>query len=158
MSNPVPHKIKLKVLAEWLQGIPRDKIALINGIGSGSVSGIIQQIKINDPDIDIMRLVAARLRKKGISLFEHAAASRIRNFLTGCGIAEDKIEKLFEDIVIHCYRLDLSERDFLLKIDEVSELSESFETPIQEVSLKITSLKNELEEKEREKLKAKGNS
>jgi cell fate (sporulation/competence/biofilm development) regulator YlbF (YheA/YmcA/DUF963 family) len=37
----------------------------------------------------------------------------------------------------------------LLKIDEISELSESFETPIQEIPFKITSLKNELEENER---------
>jgi hypothetical protein len=53
-----------------------------------------------------MRLVATNLRKKGISLFEHAAASRLRNFLIGCGITEDQIEKLFEDIAIHCYRLE----------------------------------------------------
>ncbi|MGN6347258.1 MAG: helix-turn-helix domain-containing protein [Candidatus Nitrosocosmicus sp.] len=150
MSNPVPHRIKLKVLSEWIQGIPRDKIARINGISSGSVSGIIQQLKINDPDIDLMRLVATNLKKKNISLFEHAATSRIRNFLTGCGISEDQIEKLFEDIVIHCYRLDIPEREFLSKINEVSELSEYFETPIQDIPFKITNLKNELEEIKRE--------
>jgi hypothetical protein len=110
---------------------PSRQIARIDGIGNGSVSGIIQQIEINDPDIDLMRLVATNLRKKGISLLEHAAASRLRNFLIGCGITEDQIEMLFEDIAIHCYRLDISERDFLLKIDEISKLSESFETPIQ---------------------------
>jgi hypothetical protein len=103
-------------------------------------------VKINDPDIDLMRFVAVNLRKKGTTLFDYAAASRIRSFLIGCRITEDQIEKLFEDIAIHCYRLDIPERDFLLKIDEVSELSESFKIPIQEIPLKILSLKKELED------------
>jgi hypothetical protein len=69
VSNPIPHKIKTKVIGEWIQGITRDKIARINGIGSGSVSVIIQQVKINDPDIDLMRLVATNLRKKRYNSF-----------------------------------------------------------------------------------------
>ncbi|MGN6349753.1 MAG: hypothetical protein ACTHLL_08405 [Candidatus Nitrosocosmicus sp.] len=46
--------------------------------------------------------------------------------------------------------MDIPEREFLSKINEVSELSEYFETPIQDIPFKITNLKNELEEIKRE--------
>lgn len=55
MGNRIPHQIKTKFLREWLQGISRDKIALDNNIGEGSVTGITQQAKNSIPDLDLLR-------------------------------------------------------------------------------------------------------
>ncbi len=63
MGNRIPHHIKTKVLREWLQGISRDKIALDNNISEGSVTGIIQQAKINTPDMDLLREIALGIKK-----------------------------------------------------------------------------------------------
>lgn len=151
VSNPIPHKIKIKVISEWLQGLPRDKIARINSIGTGTVSGIIRHIKFNDPDIDLMRYTALNLRKNNNkTLFEYAAATRIRNFLARNGLNEDQVEELLEDIAVHCYSLDIPIKDFLLLIHKVADLADSFETPIQEIPYKINCLKAKEEEMERE--------
>jgi hypothetical protein len=45
MVAKIPPSIKLKVLNEWLQGTFRIKIARKNGIGAGTVTGILQQAR-----------------------------------------------------------------------------------------------------------------
>ena len=81
MSNPIPHKIKVQVIHEWIQGIPRDKIAENNDIGRGTVTNIIQQFKINIPDIDLMRHTALQIKKEDLEIFSFAASTRLRKLL-----------------------------------------------------------------------------
>ena len=69
MSNPIPYKIKVQVIHEWIQGIPRDKIAENNDIGRGTVTNIIQQFKTNVPDIDLMRQTALQIKRRFRNIF-----------------------------------------------------------------------------------------
>jgi hypothetical protein len=64
MGSKTPYSVKLKVIEGWIQGISRDKIALDNDIGSGTVTSIIQQFKTNIPDLDLMRELALKLKKR----------------------------------------------------------------------------------------------
>ena len=65
MVAKIPTSIKTKVLIEWLQEFTRNKIAENNGIGAGTVTGILQQVRNNDiPDIDLMRKLALMLKKR----------------------------------------------------------------------------------------------
>ncbi|PWU81427.1 MAG: hypothetical protein DLM72_07075, partial [Candidatus Nitrosopolaris wilkensis] len=41
MPAAIEHQVKDKVINQWLSGETRDKIAADNGIGAGTVSGII---------------------------------------------------------------------------------------------------------------------
>jgi hypothetical protein len=69
MVAKLPPFIKVKVLNEWLQGLPRNKIAENNGIGAGTVTGIHQQARNNDiPDIDLMRALALMLQKENLDI------------------------------------------------------------------------------------------
>ncbi len=52
MTYKFPDTIKIQVIKAWIQGISRDKIAQENNIGTGTVTGIIQQTKSDTPDMD----------------------------------------------------------------------------------------------------------
>ena len=45
MPNQVPRSIILKVIRQWLQGPPRDMIALQNGLSAGAITNIINKWK-----------------------------------------------------------------------------------------------------------------
>jgi retron-type reverse transcriptase len=92
------------VLLEWIAGIPRDKIAINNGIGRGTVTNILVNLKINTPDIDLMRQTALLIKKEGLGIFSLAASIRLRKLLEQFKITEDQIEKLLEVIDGYCFK------------------------------------------------------
>jgi predicted transcriptional regulator len=140
LSNPIPHKIKVQVLYQWIQGISRDKIAENNDIGRGTVSNIIEQFKTNVPDIDLMRQTVLQIKKENIAIFSFAASIRLRRLLEDLEITEDKIESLLEEINIYCFKQEITPKDFVLKINEVSDLAMDLQTPIH----KLPSFVNQL--------------
>ncbi len=127
MGNRIPHQIKTKVLREWLQGISRDKIALDNNIGEGSVTGIIQQAKINTPDMDLLRETALKIRNENIDVNYFASSVRLNKKLNRLGLTEDRIEKLLDEINIYCYSYQRDEKEFVSNIDEVFNLASSLD-------------------------------
>jgi hypothetical protein len=71
MVAKIHPSIKTKVLNEWFEGFTRNKIAENNGIGAGTVTGILQQARNNDiPDLDLMRGSCFNVKKdKVLTLF-----------------------------------------------------------------------------------------
>ncbi len=149
MGNCIPNQIKTKVLREWLQGISRDKIALDNNIGKGNVTGIIQQAKINTPNMDLLRETALSLRKENIDLSHFAFSVRLNKKLNRLGLTEDKIEKLLDEINIYCYRYQRDEKEFVSNIDEVFNLASSLDISPYDIPSHIN--KNTMQLKELDK-------
>jgi hypothetical protein len=52
MPSTLDELIKRRVIQQWFNGIPRDKIAADNNIGAGTVSGIINNYKTQLEDSD----------------------------------------------------------------------------------------------------------
>lgn len=127
MGNRIPQQIKTKVLREWLQGISRDKIALDNKIGEGSVTGITQQAKNNISDLDLLREIALSMRKENLDLNHFASSFRLNKKLSRLGLTEDKIEKLLEEISNYCYIDQRDEKEFVSNMDEVFNLASSLD-------------------------------
>ncbi len=127
MGNRIPHQIKTKVLREWLQGISRDKIALDNNIGEGSVTGITQQAKNNIPDLDLLREIALVIKKENMDVNHFASSVRLNKKLNRLGLTEDKIEKLLDEISNYCYSNNRDEKEFVSNIDEVFNLASSLD-------------------------------
>jgi flagellar biosynthesis chaperone FliJ len=150
LSNPIPHKIKVQVLYQWIQGISRDKIAENNDIGRGTVSNIIEQLKTNVPDIDLMRQTALQIKKENIAIFSFAASIRLRRLLEDLEITEDKIESLLEEINIYCFKQEITPKDFVLKINEVSDLAMDLQTPIHKLPSFVNQLSSQKGKLERE--------
>ena len=70
--------IKQRVIAQYLQGVSRDKIAADNGIGTGTVSNIIDEWKnrVQDSDYESIRELSVFCKRQGITL--NALASYMR--------------------------------------------------------------------------------
>jgi hypothetical protein len=89
MVTKIPQSIKIKVLNEWLQGASGFQIARNNGIGAGTVTGILQQARNNDiPDIDLMRKLALMLKKEGLDVNHFSSAVRLKKVWDRIGLPE----------------------------------------------------------------------
>ena len=150
MSNPIPHKTKVQVLHQWIQVIPRDRIAENNDIGRGTVSNIIKQFKTTVPDIDLMRETALQIKKEDLEIFTYAASIRLRRLLEQLNITEDQVENLLEEISIYCFKQQITPKDFVLKINEVSDLAMDLQTPIHKLPSFVNQLSSHKGKLERE--------
>ncbi len=81
MAKRIPHEIKIRVLEQWIFGIPVNAIALYTGIGYGSVYRIVELFKCKIPDLDVLRAVAVKIYQEGLSLSDVALGIRIKKFV-----------------------------------------------------------------------------
>ena len=81
MGGNIPRPIKLEVIKKWLQGKSRDQIANEEEIGTGTVSSIMNESRQNDPEFDLMRQVAVKLKLQGHSIESFAPLVRLREIL-----------------------------------------------------------------------------
>src|SRR5215469_10971452 len=79
--------IKQRVIAQYLQGVSRDKIAADNGIGTGTVSNILDEWKnrVQDSDYESIRELSVFCKKQGMTLNALASCIRINNYIQGLG-------------------------------------------------------------------------
>ncbi len=150
MGIQTPYSVKLKVIEGWVQGISRDKIALDNDIGAGTVTGIIQQSKTNIPDLDLMRELALKLKKENLDLNYFTSAVRLKKVLDGLDISEENVESFLEEINIHCFKKNIDKKEFILKIDEVWKIANNLDVSIFNIPSHIQKLTKDLAELEKE--------
>ena len=120
MGSATPHSIKVKVIKEWIQGLSRDKIGQNNGIGVGTVTNIIQHAKTNILDIDLIRALALKIKKEKLEINYFASAVRLKKVLDRLKLSEEKVEVFLEAINIHCFRRKINNKEFISKIEEIS--------------------------------------
>src|SRR5215471_1891041 len=88
--------IKQRVISQYLQGVSRDAIAADNGIGTGTVSNIIDEWKkgVQDSDYESIRELSVFCKKQGISLNALASCIRLNNYIQSLGANESALESL----------------------------------------------------------------
>ncbi len=166
MGARIPQLVKIKVLNRWLNGMSRENIAINNEISEGSVSNIIQDFKNEDiPDIDLLREVALRLKRQNLDLTQFARSMRLRKMLDNLELPEDRIEKFLEHLCIFFYKHDdRNIEQFLSQLESVYELAvrldesiynipasvDEKKAEIRELEEKISTLKQQIEEKNAE--------
>ena len=146
MGIQTPYAVKLKVIEGWIQGISRDKIALDNDIGAGTVTGIIQQFKIDIPDLDLMRELALKIKKENLDLNYFASAVRLKKVLDRLEMTEENVESFLEEINIHCFKKIIDKKEFISKIDEVWKIAKSLDVSIFNIPSHIQKLTKYLAE------------
>jgi hypothetical protein len=69
----------------WLSGEARDKIAIDNNIGSGTVSTIVDDYKtgLENFDLDSFRELTVEAKKLGMTTSDLASFFRLYNFFRG---------------------------------------------------------------------------
>jgi transposase len=70
MPAAIDSVIKKQVIAQYLQGVSRDRIAADSDVGTGTVSNIIEGWKkgVQGSDYESVRELAVHCKKEGISL------------------------------------------------------------------------------------------
>jgi hypothetical protein len=157
MGSPIPYSIKVKVIKEWIQGLARDTISQNNDIGAGTVTNIIQHAKANIADIDLMRGLALKIKKENLEMNYFATTVRLKKVLDRLELPEEKAEAFLEDINIHCFKQNINNKEFVSKIEEVSNLANNFSIPIFNIpafinqkTKQLTDLNKEIEIKQRQ--------
>jgi hypothetical protein len=103
MPAAIDQAIKNKVIAQYLQGVSRDRIAADNSIGAGTVSNIIDEWKqrVQDSDYESIRELSVFCKKQGITLNALASCIRLNKYIQSLGsnANESTLESLIANLV-----------------------------------------------------------
>ncbi|MFL6361729.1 MAG: hypothetical protein ACJ72V_20635 [Nitrososphaeraceae archaeon] len=144
MPAAIDESIKRKVIQQWISGESRDKIAVENNIGAGTVTSIVSNYKVGIEclDFDSIRQLSIEIRKQGLNWSDLASHFRLYNYLIKSGAAEDKIETFIANVS----STDISPEKVIELVNQLHEISKSESIPLDQVSGYI---KEKLEEKQK---------
>jgi transcriptional regulator with XRE-family HTH domain len=133
MGGNIPVKTKQKVLKFWLSGVSRKKIAEKVGIGEGTVTSIVQEAKVNIPDVDLLHEVATKITRNNWDINIFSSAIRHRKILYEKGITDDQIDSLIENVDEHCFKKKIKVEHFVKLVQEVAETLLKYDCSINEL-------------------------
>jgi hypothetical protein len=147
MPAAIDHAIKKQVIAQYLQGVSRDRIAVDNDIGAGMVSNIIDEWKkrVYDSDYESIRELSVFCKKQGITLNTLASCIRLNNYIQslGANANESTLELLIANLA------NYPDRDPARLIEAAAQISES-DIPLEKLEEHVRVLKEEKEMLQRE--------
>jgi hypothetical protein len=140
--------VKKAVIAQYLQGVSRDRIAADNDIGAGTVSNIIRDFKkrVQDSDFSSVRELAIHCKKEGVDLRDLASALRIKNHYNSLTQLDTNVSE--EQVEVYIYNL-ASSPDPTKLIEAAGQISESG-IPLGKLEEHVKALKTEKETLQRE--------
>lgn len=92
MTSRVPPEIREQVLILWLKAYSRDDIAKIVGVGSGTVSGIVNDYNRRNLGFELLREFVVAIRKEGTTVRHFASAIRLQRLLESHSLTAAQIE------------------------------------------------------------------
>ena len=100
MPAAINDQIRKQVIQQWINGDTRDKIAIDNDIGEGTVSSIVNDWRkgLEDAEYESVRELAIYSKKQGLALSDLASHFRLYNIIKKSGATEDQIESF----IINC--------------------------------------------------------
>ena len=148
MGGNIPVKTKHKVLKLWLSGVSRKKIAEKVGIGEGTVTSIVQEAKVNIPDVDLLHEVATKITRNNWDINIFSSGIRHRKILYEKGITDDQIDSLIENVDEHCFKKKIKIEHFINLVQEVAETLLKYDCSINALPELIAEKQTELFELE----------
>ena len=144
----------------WLEGSPRNRIARTLGIGRGSVTAIIQNVRFTMNDMDLLRAVAEDLYKEEVDIYTFASAINLKRKMDESNLSQDLIEKFHEDINMISFKTGIEPRILIEKIvsllvitinlnlplDQANNYHEAIDKRLKELEKSITNKANQLNE------------
>ena len=77
LGGKIPRPIRLQVIRKWLASISRDKIAQELQISTGAVSDMIKDLGKDDPEFDLLREVAVKVKNQNLDIGTFAPLVRL---------------------------------------------------------------------------------
>ena len=155
MGRKIPRPIRLQVIRVWLDGKSRDKIAQELGISSGAVSGIIEDCRKDDPQFDLLREVAVKLKNQNLDIQSFAPLVRLYEVLREKGLLtngqesldmmQNRMEALIVASEVFCFKEHLSVEDLVSRVTNMYNTADNLGIPIQRFPSYITELKDRID-------------
>jgi hypothetical protein len=147
MPARLPDNYKSLVIQEWLNGEQRDKIAVNNGLGAGSVTNIVNEWRagLGSPTADTLRELAVTLRRLGISAAQCALGFRLATLMLRIGVKEDSFESFILDVYNRCKDKGLLPQNIAFHLADLLEFSNT--------ALPLSKIPDYIKEKTNEKIK-----
>ena len=155
MGRKIPRPIRLQVIRAWLDGKSRDKIAQELGMSKGAVSGIIEDLRKDDPQFDLLREVAVKLKKQNLDIQSFAPLVRLYEVLKEKGLLTDeqesldmvqnRMEALIVALEVFCFKERLSVEDFVSRVTNMYNTADNLGIPIQRFPSYVTELKDRID-------------
>ena len=126
MPAAIDPVIKKQVIAQYLQGVSRDRIAVNNDVGTGTVSNIIEEWKrgVQGSDYESVRDLAIHCKKEGVNLGDLVSALRI-NYFTQIGVDEGRAEQF----ITRC----ANSQDVQKLVDVLDKIGGHIDVPLEEL-------------------------
>ena len=104
MPSPLPPETIAAIIILFLQGLTRDAIADTLGIGQGTVSNVLQNLKkiIGEPTFNILKELGKYLQKNHIEFDDAIIGIHIKSLLKKLGVDVDKITDFVEEFYAEC--------------------------------------------------------
>lgn len=134
MTANLPSKIKISVLKMWLEGSPRNRIARPLGIGRGSVTAIIQNVRFTMNDIDLLRAVAEDLYKEEVDIYTFASAINLNRKKDESTLSQGLIEKFHEDINMISFKTGIEPKILIEKIVSILVITNNLNLPLDQAN------------------------
>ncbi|MDQ3838582.1 MAG: hypothetical protein M3297_04865 [Thermoproteota archaeon] len=174
MGRKIPGPIRVQVIRLWLDGKSRDNIAEELDISAGAVSSIIEDSRRNDPQFDLLRGVAVKIKNQNIDVESFAPLVRLyevlkeKELLTGITgkaslqLMQDRMEAMIVALEVFCFKKEqISIEDFVSLVTNMYATADKLGIPLDrfpayEKKLKdrIEALKRELDDLEAKKQNA----
>ncbi|MFL6506385.1 MAG: hypothetical protein ACJ704_00400, partial [Nitrososphaeraceae archaeon] len=131
MPAAIDEHIRRKVIQQWFNGLPRDKIAEENNIGAGTVSSIIANYKVGleELDFDSIRQLAVEARQRGLNLSDLASHFRLYNYFIKSGASENTVESFITKVST----TDFSPEQTIELVYQLYEISRGETIPLHQV-------------------------
>ncbi|MFL6419251.1 MAG: hypothetical protein ACJ71P_07545 [Nitrososphaeraceae archaeon] len=145
MPLPLYEQIRRKVIEQWFNGLPRDKIAEDNNIGAGTVSSVISNYKVGleTLDFDSIRQLALEIRKQQLNWSELASHYRLYNYLLKSGAAEEDVESFIANVSSIG---GIPPENIIQRVNQIHQIAKEESIPLDQVP---DFVKQKIEEKKR---------
>jgi hypothetical protein len=124
-------------------------------VATGTISGIIKECRHNDPEFDLLREVAVKLRNQGTEIESFAPLARLQEIVKEAGgldiISEgheqgtvEKFESLLVNLEVFCFKQNRSLNEFVNLVHNISGVAEIHAVPLDKFPSYIKQLESDL--------------
>jgi transcriptional regulator with XRE-family HTH domain len=154
MGGKIPRPIRVQAIRSWLEGKSRDKIAEEIGISTGAVSSIIKDFRRDDPQFDLLRETAVKIKNQNMDIQSFSPLVRVyevlreKELLTGIlgqeslELMQNRMEALIVALEVFCFKGELSIEDFVSLITNMYNTADKLGVPLDRLPAYITELKD----------------
>jgi hypothetical protein len=135
MPAPINEQTRKQVIHQWVSGDNRDNIAIDNGIGEGTVSGIVSDWKtgLEDSEYESVRELSVQSKKQGLALSDLSSRFRLYNIIKKSAANEDQIESFISNCISGAVDSSLQQEKIVDLTNQLFNISKSESIPLEQV-------------------------